>query len=173
MSDERDFDVEEDEAWAAEWADLRAAWLRLPAPEPAGELAAADAETRAAVAWMCAAWDVVAIPASVPLLAAGPSRVHTVRPRRSRLVLPASLAAAGLLLFALAGLWLFGSGRLAGSDAPIVRVAGGLPRPDPSTRKAAALRVAAVDAERIELRSGPVRLLLITAGSSGPDAVRR
>ena len=132
--------------------ELRRAWRGLAPEVPANELGRADPRTRAVVDWMRTAWSSVEAP--VP-------PVHSVpapRPRRPILRLAAGLAAAAAVL---CSLWFFlqrppgparpedDGTRIATGDSP-----GGRAAPEEP-------RLASVGPDHVELRSGPVRLILL------------
>ncbi len=136
--------------------ELRALYQRLQPPPLADDARAADPETARVVGWVQDAWRGLAVPpARVPLVprrSAPLPRLLTLDPRTRRRTLVA--AAAVLLLLAGAALWQ----GLAGAP-PLVsvpRVADGSARPD-----AGGVEVLAALPDRLELRSGPVRLVLL------------
>ncbi|GJM22874.1 MAG: hypothetical protein DHS20C15_27890 [Planctomycetota bacterium] len=141
---------------------LGAAWREQRAPDATPTLAASDAATRDSVRWMQDSWaQLQAPPVEVP--AALRQRVQ--RGRAPVLAWRRHAAAAALLLSV--GLALrFGAGWLPpralvdrGRDlGPSQDVAHDSDRP----------RLVAAHADHIELRSGPVRLLLVTATESPP-----
>lgn len=135
MSDERD-DAERVRA-------LRELYRRLTPPAPADELAEADAEAARAVRWMQAAWRGLEVPPAV----APVRRVAVSRSRLVRRALP----------------WLVAAGVLAGGTALWLRARGPQPAPSPEEHLSAApVVVEDVRADRMELRSGPVRLVLLS-----------
>lgn len=139
---------------------LRKAWRDLTPPAPADGGEPADVVTRAAVAWMATAWKNLPAPVAGMRRSAAPVRLR-FRFRR---------AAAAALLVAAAGAgswWLFtnpGAG-------PGPSVPPGTGAPDPGTSVAGggppAVAVLTASADRIEMQSGPVRLVLLT--SANPD----
>jgi ferric-dicitrate binding protein FerR (iron transport regulator) len=139
--------------------ELRRAWATAEPPRPDAALDAADASTRAAVAWMQAAWNRVEAPAPVVPLA--------LRARRRgwrRWAQP--LAAAAGVLVAL-GAWLAlqripGGARPGGVDTETTAQVEGPAPALPDTK----VEVAALAPDRVELRSGPVRLILLTGEDS-------
>jgi len=121
---------------------LREAWGDLEAPPPDRVLEAPDAETRAALEWMREAWRALEPPA-----ARIPWRVRLAR--RAGGLRPIAAAAAVLVAAVVFGRGFF--------DAPS--------RPHEAVQPLAALpevRIASLDPDRMELRSGPVRLILLT-----------
>ena len=139
--------------------ELRRAWERLETPRPEPELEDCDPRTRAAVAWMQAAWSRVEAPAP---------RVPLARPalRPQPWMLPLAAAAGVLLALAVVfALQRLGVGvRPADVDTPIAAqpASQGAPAPRPDD----AVELAALAPDRVELRSGPVRLILLTGGDS-------
>lgn len=169
---------------------LRAAWERLEAPEPDRALEDPDEATRAAVAWMRGAWAALEpLPVEVPAeLAAERSQART----RARSWAPLAGALAALVVALLAaGLWSAAQrgravqetvlGALPSRDAEPREVQ--LPReaeptavmPDepaaPEAEPPRGVRLAALSDDRMELRSGPVRLILLT-NTAGADGAR-
>ena len=121
---------------------LRNAWQNLTPPPPADGIEESDPETRAVVGWMRAAFESVETP-PVPVFALRRSR------RRARL-LPMPLAAAASALIAV-GLWgLMHRGQRPEEPGPIAL----------RTPAAEAPVIAALGPDHIEMRSGPVRLVL-------------
>ncbi len=142
---------------------LGALWSQLQPPARGAALSAQDDATRSAVAWMQNGYA-----ALQPLTPSTVARQHMARrPRRSRRPAGRSLAAAAVLAVLLGGTLALNGLR----TAPVDR---GPPRPDDSVAVAPAAPAAAVvsgaDAEHLELRSGPVRLILLTNAS--PLALR-
>jgi len=139
MSDE----LERDDAGAAD--ELRALYERLQPPPLADEAGESDPTTAEVVAWMRGAWQRiepprVAVPRpAVPL----PSR------RRTRSSSFALAAAAALVLLAGAAAYLRA---LRPASAP---------PPNVAEQPASGVEILAVLPDRIELRSGPVRLVLL------------
>ena len=153
--------------------DLREAWQSLEAPEPADELDAADARTREVVAWLRAAWRTVE-PARQPRVPAGAS---ILRPRFGRPALLRLAAAALILALGAAVFWRPGAeapGR-PGEDEPAEPVVADGPggpvpevipeQPVPEGR----VQLASLSSEHIEMRSGPVRLILLTGDGHPAD----
>jgi hypothetical protein len=144
MSDE--FELPSDE--------LRALYRRLQPSPLADDVAGADPETARVVRWMQGAWSGLTPPRTLV-----PSGL--TRPRRSAWRAPRTriaAAAAAVLLLAGAVLWrlLAGTGP---SSAP-ERVAQ-VPPQGPAPTVEAVVELIDVRPDRIELRSGPVRLLLL------------
>jgi hypothetical protein len=143
-----------DEAAAEDTAELRALYGRLeppPLPEEADE---ADPETAHVVGWMRNAWRALEAP-QVPLplrhVPLRPVPLRALRARRARalrrrMVLVA--AAAAVLALAGAALWLART-----RPAPAVENVAAVP--------ARGIEILAVRPEQLELRSGPVRLVLL------------
>jgi hypothetical protein len=129
------------------------------------ELGDEDEATRRVVAWLGAALVAQSPPAGVPVEALERRR-RAARPRWRLLAGRPALAAAALLLVALgAGAWWFErAGRRAAAPAPVASIAPSEPPipVEPVTPEAAppAPGLVAVSDGRLELRSGPVRLLL-------------
>ena len=155
-----------DDAPQDEWLEaLRGAWQQGPAPAPHRPLAEEDPATRAAVRWVRDAWLALPVPAArAPrsLPRAEPPPVVHLRWRR--------VAAAAALLLALGVPLLVVAARHAGrSRAPDVAPVAEAPAPPAAPTldgapcaEPPAAQVAAVDEHHLELRSGPVRLYLIT-----------
>jgi hypothetical protein len=129
--------------------ELRAAWRTLAPDDPSERVDAPDAATQAALDWMRAAWSATA--ADAPLDATPlrlPWRARwTVARRRARPLLP-WLAAAGLLVAVL---------REVTTPRAVQTI---VPVPDPIT-VSDVIPLTAVDAHRMEMRHGPVRLILV------------
>lgn len=122
--------------------ELRSAWSSLEAPEPRP-----DAATVASVEWMRAAWRALPVPA------ADPSVLVSRRRRAERQTIATWAAAATVLLAGIA----FSVQRLtppARSGVEVTAIGG-----EPSSTKP---YIAAVESDRVEMRSGPVRLILLT-----------
>ena len=145
-------------------ADLRRAWSRLEPPRPDPDLEGSDEPTRAAVEWMRAAWSRLEAPAPVVPLA-----LHRRRSGWRRWAQP--LAAAAGVLVAL-GVWL-ALQRLEPGVRPdgvdtetTARTHVGEPAPVPLDD---GVELAALAPDRVELRSGPVRLILLTGEASSQN----
>jgi len=137
--------------------ELRGIWRGLEPEPPPEDLAASDPHTRAAVEWMRAAWAGLPVPQPrVPL----PGR--PARPRHV-LRLAAGLAAAAA---ALALLWPTGVEQsVQRSDDRARSEAGDTARrasvEAPARLGAEAPQLASLGPDHVELRSGPVRLILL------------
>jgi hypothetical protein len=132
---------------------LRRAWSELSAPEP--DAPAGDPAEEAAAAWMRAAWS-----ALEPPPAELPFAVRR-RARRARLA-PLALAAGLTGLAAAAVLAMVVALReRAAEHADALARAGAEAHEE-------TIEVAAVDAGRMELRSGPVRLILLDEWTEAP-----
>ena len=129
--------------------ELRALYARLEAPPLPDGIEEADPETQRVTRWMQAAWRRVEPPRVLrpPLSSRRP-----IRGRRVRWIV---LAAAAAVLLAAGGLFLVSRPAPAMHPPPSETAAA----PDAS----AGIEILAVDPERIELRSGPVRLVLLDA----------
>ena len=137
--------------------ELRELYRALQPPPLADDADDADPETARAVQWMRDAWQGLEIPAArVPM---APRRVRRVaRPLRFALL----AAAAALLALGGAALWrALGRAPSAPSSAP--RLAD---RPAP--RDTSGVEVLAALPDRLELRSGPVRLVLLAPADDAP-----
>ncbi len=135
-------------------AELRALYASLQPPPLPDDLAEADPETARVVRWMQGSWRALE-PSRVP----GPPSV--TRPRRAPRVARTALLAAAALVLVLAGtaLWRAALTR-GGAQEREPEVARGLaPRPTPAP--AAEVEVLDVRPDQVELRSGPVRLVLL------------
>jgi len=139
-------------------AELRAAWREGPEPASDRPLAEEDLHTRLAVDWMRQAWLALPVPAaSAPRV---PAATRSIRWR---------FAAAAALLLALGlplaiGAWRR-THRTAASAAPPAPVAGPLAPTAPTAPAVppeTAATIVAIDEHHLELRSGPVRLYLLT-----------
>ena len=160
MTDEPRLDRTELEA-------LRAAWQGLPAPEPAPELTDEDATTRAAVDWLARAWASLPVPQArppriEPRPARPPARLHRLPrwPAAAAAALLAVLLAVPLLIEALTG-----DGALSGTPvaaAPSDDTTPVMPGPPAALPPASSARLLAVGDDRVDLRSGNVRLTLFT-----------
>lgn len=140
--------------------ELRQLYGRLQPPPLADDASEADPETARVVQWMREAWSGLEVPpARVPLV---PPRVTTRAPRRLRYVLA---AAAAVLLVAGAALWRSLLGNPPTSPAP--RVASGH-----AGANDVGVEILAVRPDHVELRSGPVRLVLLgpPPSDSTPDS---
>lgn len=134
--------------------ELRAAWGEVEAPPPDRDLSREDDATRRAVAWMQGAWaGVEAPPARVPRRAA---RVR---------VGPWSLAAAAAVVAALVTALAQGGRdrRLDGGPSPTPET------PVVRTETEPPVLVARTAENEIELRSGPVCLVLLAGAPPQPD----
>ncbi len=141
--------------------ELGALYRGLRPPPLADGASEADPETARAVQWMRAAWGGLEIPpARVPALPRrAPRALWRLRgPARSRL-----LGAAALLL-ALGGAALWRALRPGAEPARAPRVAQG---PAPAAERG--VEVLAALPDRLELRSGPVRLVLLDPPHTEPD----
>ncbi len=154
-----------------------AAFRAAPAPAPVRELFAEAEATRRVVAWLSAALAAQSPPAARP--AAAVLR-RAARPRWRLLSGRPALAAAAVLLLLLgAALWLADGDRRSAVTPP-APVASGEPPSAPAPAEPAPLAPAsaedrpapglvAVSEGRLELRSGPVRLLLFVNDDSHPS----
>jgi len=152
--------------------ELRAAWRDEPAPASDRPLAEEDTQTRLAVEWLRQAW--LALP--VPVASAPRVVTAAIRPRaRWR------YAAAAALLLALGvplavGAWRRAhrpaaqpapvataeSAESAGPVATAVSPEAPAPPVTPAEPTAPVATIVAIDEHHLELRSGPVRLYLLT-----------
>ena len=171
--------------------ELRAAWseLRPRDVDAEAEGAPADALTRSAVTWTQAAWSRLEPRLGVEELLASRRRTRSVRRANAPSLLRgplrgARLAAAALVLVGL-GLLL---ARVSGPFGPTTGDAGDelvggpqvtppVPDPAPSAGPASAasapepgLRLASLSPEHLELRSGPVRLILLRPEDASAEA---
>lgn len=137
--------------------ELRRAWRGLASPLPAEELDDCDAGTRASVEWMQAAWSSLEVPEprvphSRPQLA--PQFAWQRSPRRAlESALPYAAAAALLVT-----LWFAGSEQSLQRPEQVARSQTEAPL-NPSDYEGPQL--AALSSDHLELRSGPVRLILL------------
>jgi hypothetical protein len=144
---------------------LRAAYHALPPPPPVRELSEEDATTRAAVAWMAAAFAALPVPACpVPATARPAAPAPAARSAAWSAARTARRFAAAAALLALllgAAFWL-ATLRPAPDTPPAPVVVA--PRADgtPPAEPRLATAVVAAAPDRLELTSGPVRLLLFT-----------
>ncbi len=125
---------------------LRQAWRGVKPPQPFESFEAPDAQTRAVLAWMGAAWR-----AAVPPPAALPWRLRWRRPRRIALRIAA--AAAVVAALAIARRW----AAPPRPEEPVARRGA-----EPAGQASEGIRVAHVSEDRTEIRSGPVRLILFS-----------
>ncbi|MBL8842950.1 MAG: hypothetical protein JNL90_15635 [Planctomycetes bacterium] len=127
---------------------LAAAWGAIEPPAPTAPLGAPDATTRAAVDWMARAWQATAEPPAPRLpwrLRARPLLRHAT---------PFLATAAALLL------WV----RFAATDLSRIET----PPAEPLVALSASIPITHVAADRTELRSGRVRLILLTPPEPPP-----
>jgi hypothetical protein len=137
--------------------ELRAAWRTLAPDDPSARIDAPDAATQAALEWMRAAWNATAAdapPDAAPIRP--PWRARWTVARRRALPLLPWLAAAGLLFAVLREFTPPHAG------PTIVHV------PDPIS-VSDVVPLTAVDAHRMEMRHGPVRLILVMPTPSTPS----
>ena len=132
--------------------DLREAWRSVEPPPPADELADADPTTRAVVGWLREAWQ--GLEPRNPLRPPVPAPVLAFRPATlARLAVAALVVALAAALF-----W-----RPEGARVPEMEV---VPeRLVPRER----VQFASLTSEHIEMRSGPVRLILLTGDGHPAD----
>jgi hypothetical protein len=121
---------------------LRRAWAEIPAPAPFRALEEEDADTQRSVAWLRTAWQ----SADAPQLPALP---HRLIPRRRQLPRWIALAAAAGLLAVLGRSWYR-------TEVEPLAAPGATP-------VTPTIEVLASSRERIELRSGTVRLTWLHA----------
>lgn len=121
--------------------DLRGAWQRLSPPPAYRGLAEEDALTQAVVAWMRDAWQSVPAPAARGRL------------RRWPKAAAALCAAAATLAVAALGIW-----ALAGAAQRVQPRLESVQAPAAPPRVAAPVQMLAQTPERLEMRSGAVRL---------------
>ncbi|MCZ6596974.1 MAG: hypothetical protein O7B99_04990 [Planctomycetota bacterium] len=143
--------------------DLRRAWQGLEPPETGGALGAQDPETRASVDWMRAAWlGLEPPPTRVPVRSGHLRRKELLRPER------VLLRVAAALLFIASGAalaWkLFDVPSGTSEPAPAVaRNGAAAGEPIESTpAEEDQVVIASLAHDHIEMRSGPVRLILLT-----------
>jgi hypothetical protein len=133
--------------------ELRALYGRLEPPPLADGVEEADADTQRVARWMQAAWRGIEPPRALR----PPERALAPHPHRSwhgRRVRWLVIAAAAAVLLAAGGLFLLS--RPAPATRPLSSETAA-PAPD----SPAGIEVLAIDPERVELRSGPVRLVLL------------
>jgi hypothetical protein len=145
--------------------ELRRAWSRIAPPAVQDDLAQSDERTRAAVEWMRSAWSRVEVPA--PVLPA-----RSVRFRRAqRFVLPLAVAAGALVAL---GIW-FALQRFAPGVRPDVvsteiaqqsTTTEGTAPEEGSAFLSSGVAVASLAADRLEVCSGSVCLILLTPDSA-------
>ena len=143
---------------------LREAWGRLDAPAPHRALADEDRMTQAAVGWVVRVWrslESPPLPARLPLRRRMDGRWRA-RPDRLREWLPR--LAAALFLSVLASTWWWARPQ-ADAPPPLERTVD-LPVSEPAL--APPPQVLANQADRIEMRSGPVRLTLLRQVATAP-----
>jgi len=134
--------------------ELEAAWRSLPLPPPNRELEDEDPATRQAVEWMRSAW----VSLEIPRAPAPPV------PMRARRRWPSRLARIAAVLVLALGALLLARSISAPDETEIARTP---PTNDTEARQGPdppppAVALLAATADRIELRSGPVRLVLLT-----------
>lgn len=131
-------------------AELRALYRRLAPPPLADDASEADPDTARVVDWMQRAYRGLAVPPATL-----PRPALRLAPRRSpRLVLA---AAAGLMALAGAALWRALAPSVAPAETPRVARLPTEPPPAPSE----AVELLDVRPDRVELRAGTVRLVLL------------
>jgi hypothetical protein len=145
---------------------LQRAFREWPPPGPTRSLADEDAATRRTVAWLAEALRAQEPARTAPLRRAAP------RARQTLLRDARPLAAAALLLLLLGVPFLLLPERAPAPATPPTPVTRAPPAPPPGPATAPGLVVAA-SRERIELRSGPVQLLLLTPAHRIPREVPR
>jgi hypothetical protein len=129
--------------------ELRRAWRGLEPRLPAEELEESDAKTRASVEWMRAAWSSCEVPEP---------RVPALRPRRWLRTVVAGLAAAAVLL---ALLRLTKNEPAVQHSDPVARFESAEPITPITPENVAGPQLASLSSDQVELRSGPVRLILM------------
>lgn len=137
--------------------ELRAAWGRLQTPEPAEALEDADDATRAAVEWMQSAYATLA-----PRQTARPRFARRgIRPLRRA----AGWAAAAAVLALGCGLWWSSAGRVGPMHSEPRDLVQAPPiRPERPPQPV----LASASSDRMEFRSGPVRLTLLLEPGTSP-----
>jgi hypothetical protein len=143
-------------------AELRRLYARLAPPPLADDLDAADAETAHVVGWMRAAYRGLAVPAAEP-----PRIAARTTPRRRLRPAPLAALAAAAAVLALGGAALWRA--LAGGAAPAVEP-GPAPRVARGTAEERGIEIRALAPDQVELRSGPVRLVLLAPPASESDS---
>jgi len=137
--------------------ELRRLYERLQPPELADDLAAGDAETARVVGWMRGAWRELEAPRAATLVLRPLPRKRAVRPLLVS-------AAAAVLLLAGAALWRALAHREPGEEvvhAPSIEAGA-------EASIEAGVEILDVGPDHVELRSGPVRLVLL----GPPDSPR-
>lgn len=147
---------------------LGQAWDEHTPGEATPELTRSDAATRATVDWLAAAWEAHPAPAVEPPEALRRAALGRARARRPRLAPILRVrtwqrhAAAAVLLLGLAAVLQLGALRHFGVQPPLDAPGPGVTPRDPVPAPRADPRLVAVAADHIEMRSGPVRLMLFT-----------
>jgi hypothetical protein len=129
---------------------LGAAWRNQPVPQPGGDLVATDAVTQRTVQWLAAAWAAQAVP-PVRL----PARITRRHARTAWRVSWRPLAAAAVLILIL-------TVPLMQREPGPTPVDHGTPPPVVAANPLSPPQTPTVTADGLELRSGPVRLLLLS-----------
>ena len=152
--------------------ELRGAWASLEAPAPADDLGETDPRTRQVVEWMREAWSTLEPETTPTWHRPAPILRPAFRPE----VLP-RLAAAALVAGLVALLWWGRQGDAtipdSSPDEGPMMAAGGNPRPEEQRApepervpersvQAHGVQFASLSSEKIEMRSGSVRLVLLT-----------
>jgi hypothetical protein len=150
---------EHDVAWLA---GLQSAWRSIPPPDPTAPVDAPDAETRASVEWLSAAWRAAASHAPAPSTLPARLRARLLR-RRAAAIAPWLAAAAALVL----GItWFARSERTPSPPIELASEHSATVEPPLAPRSAGPEsgepKLVTLTADRMELRSGPVRLILFT-----------
>jgi len=140
-------------------AELSAAWRALPPPDPTSIVDAPDPATRAAIAWLQDAWRASAPALSLDRKLPWRLRIRLARRRARPITRWLASAAAVLLVLSLLS--------RTSRRSPLA------PPPELASQRVAAVDAShepvsepvSVTADRMELRSGPVRLILLTPPS--------
>jgi hypothetical protein len=153
-------------------ADLERAYRELQPPPPHRELREEDAATRASVAWLAQAWSALEAPAGSTIRRAPAARSAGSAGRRAirlrQLVLLG--AAAAILALAFAPLFREASDPRHEPASARLAAAASSPAAAPIAHAAPAIEVLHAGRDRVELRSGAVRLTLLPARASGRAA---
>lgn len=133
-------------------AELARLYRGLEPEAPADAIEDADAATRSSVAWLRSAWESLEVPRAAPPAARGLPRPSL----RRRVAL--ALVAAALLVGLGQVIWRTRTSQDPGVEPAVVQRESS---PDSSTSETE-IQLASLSSDHIEMRSGPVRLVLYT-----------
>lgn len=147
--------------------DLRGAWHQLDAPPATRALHQEDERTQAAVRWMAEAWRQLDVPFVEP--PAGLARRPRLRLLRSSLLSAAAVLLVATLGLVLPHLLLGGPVTTTVVQAPAQLEPAGIPDPFVASPAPALL---CTQPDRVQLRTGTVRLTLLRSEPGSPETTR-